>query len=309
MPPAPNKVTGVVVTCQSENVVGACVEALCRQVGEVIVIDNASTDRTLDRAAALGATLIRNENNEGYGRANNRAILAAVSAEWCLITNPDVTVDPGCVDELLAATARHPSATIIVPRLIEPDGRVFFRSQSALSRAAPSGPKMENCPDAEQSISFASGACMLVHRQRFLNLGGFDDQIFLFYEDDDLCLRVRRAGQEVVFAHAALAHHHKGTSSTPARGAIYRRRFHLAWSRIYICRKHGLADDGLLVIARNAIKAIGALLTFNQNRCERYAGSVAGAWAAMRGRAAFKALGETQIPTPPPERRTISPAR
>lgn len=287
MPTANPNVVGIVVTCQSDEVISGCLEALRSEVSKIIVIDNASTDDSVGIASNAGATLIVNHENEGYGRANNRGIFAAAGTEWCLIANPDVTIAPGCVREMLAVAERHPLATIVVPRLVEPDGRIFFRSESVLSPVAPSVPHSEACPDREGAVAFASGACMLVHRDRFLQTGGFDDKIFLFYEDDDLCLRVRRAGKAIVYAPSAVAYHRRGSSSATTRGSIFHRRFHQAWSRVYISKKYGLADDSLAVIVRNTLKLLGALMIFDRDRQERYAGSVAGALLAIQGYVAF----------------------
>lgn len=282
-----SNVIAIVVTYQSGETVSACLSALKREVTATIVVDNASEDDSIASANDAGARVIANRKNEGYGRANNLGISAASGAQWCLIANPDVMIEPGCVRELLAAANRNPLATVIVPRLVEPDGRTFFRSKSILSSVTPSVPRREECPKRESTIAFASGACMLVHRERFLQIGGFDDRIFLFYEDDDLCLRVRRAGQTIVHAHDAVAHHRKGRSSSITRGSIFHHRFHQAWSRVYVSKKYDLPTGSMAVISKNALKALGALLLLDRDRLERYAGSVAGVWSASQKKMAL----------------------
>jgi GT2 family glycosyltransferase len=127
-----------------------------------------------------------------------------------------------------------------------------------------------------------------VRRDAFLSVGGFDERIFLFYEDDDLCLRLRRAGFKIVQVYDAVVRHARGASSEPAPGRIFRSRWHQAWSRSYVCRKHGVSDHTLRALVRNGIKLIGVLPTLNRRRIERYAGSVAGAWATLRNRSALE---------------------
>ena len=119
-------------------------------------------------------------------------------------------------------------------------------------------------------------------------MGGFDERIFLFYEDDDLCLRLRNDGFEVVVISNAAAHHARGTSTAPRPGHIFRSRWHQAWSRSYVCRKHGVRDDSRMMLIRNGLKLIGVLPTLNRRRIERYAGSAAGAWARLRNRSALE---------------------
>lgn len=280
------KVTAVVVTYESEAVLAACLNSLKGEVDDVIVVDNASRDGTRAVAGGHGAMVVAERENLGYGTANNHGIAKADGAAWCLIANPDVTVEKGCVARLLAAAQAKPGAALLVPRLVEPDGRLFFRGDSILSGVAPTMPRVSEAPPATVPIAFASGACMLVRRDVFLALGGFDERIFLYYEDDDLSLRLRQAGHTILYVHDAVAHHLRGKSTTPRRGTTRFSRYHQAWSRAYIARKYGLSDDNMRVILRNGLKYVGALLMANGLRMERYAGSVAGAWAAMRGRPA-----------------------
>jgi GT2 family glycosyltransferase len=203
-----------------------------------------------------------------------------------MIVNPDAVLDTDCVRLLLEGARRHSRAAILVPKLVEPDGRSFDHSTSVLSQAAPI--ETEHVSQGERVVPFASGACMLVQRSAFLSIGGFDEHIFLFYEDDDLCLRIRQAGFTIVQSDGAIARHVRGGSTVPSPGRIFRSRWHQAWSRSYVCRKHRIADDRIWVLIRNALKLLGVLPTFNRRRIERYAGSVAGVWAALRNQAAIE---------------------
>jgi GT2 family glycosyltransferase len=285
------RVIAVVVAYNSAPWLPACIEALDRQGVPTIVVDNASLDDTAVVARNAGARVIANDKNEGYGRGNNRGIRAAEGADWCMIVNPDAVLDRDCVRLLLDGARRHSQAGIAVPKLLEPDGRSFDHSTSVLSRAAPI--ELGHVSQGERVVPFASGACMLVRRSAFLNIGGFDEQIFLFYEDDDLCLRIRQAGFTIVQIDDAIARHTRGGSTVPSPGRIFRSRWHQAWSRSHVCKKHGIADDRIRVLIRNGLKLLGVLPTFNRRRIERYAGSVAGAWAAMRNKAAIEQVGLT----------------
>ncbi|HEU4378776.1 MAG TPA: glycosyltransferase family 2 protein [Hyphomicrobiaceae bacterium] len=280
-------VVAVVVAHNSAKSLPECLQALAGQV-PVVVVDNASSDGSVEAARQGGAFVILNTMNEGYGRANNQGVCAAENAQWCLILNPDAVVDRNCLSLLLRAAERNPGAAAIAPRLVEPDGRVFVHDRSILSDVSPVDDKADDVPGGDRLVHFVSGACLLVRREVFLSIGGFDARIFLFYEDDDLCLRLRKAGFKILQVDDAVVRHARGSSSEPTPGRIFRSRWHQAWSRSYVCRKHGVRDDRMRVLVRNGVKLIGVLPTLNRRRIERYAGSAAGAWARLRNRSALE---------------------
>ncbi|MBV9078576.1 MAG: glycosyltransferase family 2 protein [Methylobacteriaceae bacterium] len=276
----------VVVTHDSAEVLPACLAALAAAAVPVIVVDNASRDGCANVAEREGARVLRNRLNEGYGRANNRGV-RETAARFVLIVNPDLVLAPGAADELLRAAERYPDAGLLAPRIVEPDGRFFFQARSLLSPYLPNPRGRLDPPSGDCCAPFLSGACLMVPRDLFLALGGFDERIFLFYEDDDLCRRVADEGLALVHVHAAVARHARGRSSAPARGRLFRSRWHQAWSRAYASRKYGLPEPGLAVIVVNLAKAAAAALTGRRRLVERYLGSAAGAWAWRRGRSAL----------------------
>ena len=231
--------------------------------------------------------MIRNARNEGYGRANTVGVRAAVNARHVLILNPDVTLRPGAADALLAAAERWPEAGLFAPRIVEPDGRFFYQPRSLLAPYLTNPRGRRDLPSGDACAPFLSGACLMIARDLFLSLGGFDERIFLFYEDDDLCRRIADSGRALVHVHGAEVLHGRGRSSAPERGRVFRTRWHQAWSRAYVARKYGLSDPVLPGLAANALKACLSALILRRAGVERYGGSAAGAWAALRGRSAL----------------------
>lgn len=287
---AAERVTVVVTAWQSAGVLEACLAALPAGAA-VVVVDNASTDDSAAIAERLGARVVRNARNEGFGRGMNRGA-AEASTEFLLLLNPDAVLEPGALDALVAAADARPDVFAFGPRLVEQDGRVFFKRWSLLARNAGPEPKgREPAPTGDTETPFLSGAAFFVRRAAFEAVGGFDPEIFLFYEDDDLCRRLTDAGGALLYVHAAGVRHARGGSSAPAAGRTFRARWHLAWSRGYVARKWGLADPSRAVVARNVPKAALARLSGNAERWERYAGSAAGAWAWLRGRRAIEREG------------------
>ena len=277
----------VVVAHDSAEALPACLAALAAEHVPALVVDNASRDNSAALAEAAGAEVVRNARNEGYGRANNIGVRAAERAVHVLILNPDVVLRPGAVDALLAAAEAYPDAGLYAPRIVEPDGRFFYQARSYLAPYLPNPKGRLALPSGDACAPFLSGACLMVRRDRFLERGGFDEEIFLFYEDDDLCRRFADAGHALVHVHGAVALHGRGRSSAPERGRVFRTRWHQAWSRAYVARKYGLPDPSLGMLAVNAPKAALSALALRRAGWERYGGSAAGAYAALRGRSAL----------------------
>jgi GT2 family glycosyltransferase len=282
----PARIEALVVAHDSAKRLPACLAALALEGVPALVVDNASRDGSAEVAERLGARVLRLPRNEGYGRANNLGARTS-GAEFLLIANPDIVLDPGTTAALLAAAARYPDAGLLAPRLLEGETRLFFQSRSLLSAVLPN-PKGVPCrPDGDVCAPFLSGACFLIRRDLFLSVGGFDEKIFLFYEDDDLCRRLLDAGRAPVHVHHGTARHGRGLSSAPAPGRVFRSRWHQAWSRAYVASKYGLPGAAPGMLALNAPKALLSLLSFRRSVIERYLGSAAGALAFLRGRTAL----------------------
>ncbi|WP_375457654.1 glycosyltransferase family 2 protein [uncultured Enterovirga sp.] len=276
----------LVVAHHSAERLPGCLAAVRREGVPALVVDNGSRDGSADLARQHGARVVALARNEGYGRANNAGAQAS-TAEFLLIANPDIVLDEGAVAALLAATEHYPDAGMWAPRILEEDGRFFFQPRSLLATRLTNPEGFPCRPDGDACAPFLSGACFMIRRELFLSLGGFDENIFLFYEDDDLCRRLADAGQALVHVHDAVARHGRGRSSAPARGRIFRSRWHQAWSRAYVSEKYGLPGSAPVMFALNAPKALLACLTLRPSLIERYAGSAAGALAFMLGRTAL----------------------
>ena len=285
-------VTAIIVTFDSAHALPECLGALQADGVPALVVDNASTDETVAIAEGQGATVIRNARNEGYGRANNIGVRAADS-EFALIVNPDCVVDRGAVAALVDAARRYPDAALFAPQIVEPSGRVFYQPRSLLATSLTNPGGKLVLPEGEACAPFFSGACFLIRRDVFLRLGGFDQNIFLFYEDDDLCRRIADSGAALIYVPQALVRHGRGRSSGEKPGRIFASRWHQAWSRAYVSRKYGLPNPAPGMFAINALKAAGASLTFRRKLIERYGGSAAGALAFLKGE---KALERERVP-------------
>lgn len=222
--------------------------SIARELGsrpwEAVVIDNASTDGSDAVAEGFGAPvrLVRNRENVGFGRAVNQG-LASTTAPLVLVMNPDCRLVPGALTTLEAELLGNATCAVVGPRIIDPDGAeqgsargdpdmltgVFGRT-STLRRLLPwLGVSRRNVilagddgPDTSLVVEWLSGACLLGRRDALAAVRGFDPRYFLYWEDADLCRRLRRYGYHVRYVTGATAVHAVGHSSRTARPASIR---------------------------------------------------------------------------------------
>ena len=216
------------------------IKADCSQTSwESVVVDNASTDGSADVVATFPkSTLIRNAANVGFGRGINQAV-AVSRAPLLLFINPDCRLVPGAIAALRFVLEAEPSCAIVGPRILDPDGSVqgsargdpdmltgLFGRTGALRVLLPFLPvarrnvvveEAVRAGDGSVVVDWVSGACMLVRRDAFLAAGGFDERFFLYWEDADLCRRLRNLGFDIRYVPGATAVHQVGRSSRTAR--------------------------------------------------------------------------------------------
>ena len=202
----------------------------------VTVVDNGSTDGTVERLTVRGGVdIIEPGGNQGYGAAANLGI-AQTHEDWVLVVNPDTLFEPGSIDELLAVAGRWPRAGVLGPRIHTAEGMLYpsARELPSLGRGIghavfgwiwPANPwtasyRRERGAPAEGTTGWVSGACMLVRRAAFEEIGGFDEGYFMYFEDTDLCARLAAAGWDVVYAPSATVVHHGGVSTARHRDAM-----------------------------------------------------------------------------------------
>ncbi len=288
MSTSPQTIAAIIVSFESDEVLPACIDALKAEGVAAFVVDNASIDQSVAVAQAHGATVIQNDQNQGFGRGMNIGVNAANGFEYVLLLNPDAVISQGSMAALLKAAQNYPDAGLLSPRILSEDGSIFFPTRSLLSPYLHNKKGVRVTPTGDCCAPFLSGACYLIRRDLLLQLGGFDPNIFLFYEDNDLCRRVIDAGYSVTYVHEAIVRHAQGKSSKLVAGRRFKTRWHYAWSEGYIAHKYGLPNPSIKTFMRNALKYC---LSSNAQKRERYGGSAAGAWAFLRGRSALKKEG------------------
>ncbi|HLH46473.1 MAG TPA: glycosyltransferase family 2 protein [Acidimicrobiales bacterium] len=200
-------------------------------VGQRIVVDNASSDgsRRPARVEDPAATWIDSGANLGYGRAANLGA-TSTAAPFLLVCNPDLRVRPDAVRCLVRRLDAEPDLGAVGPLIRNPDGTVYPSARTfpdlvdaighgALGLVAPGNrfTRRYRRLDADYSVpgraDWVSGACVLLRRQAWDAVGGFDPSFFMYLEDVDLCWRLHRAGWGVGFEPSAEVVHVQGVSA------------------------------------------------------------------------------------------------
>lgn len=223
---------------------------------EMIVVDNASTDGTVDWISQQHPeiTLIRNQANLGFTRGNNQA-MALAKGDFLLLLNPDTLLSEDCFGPQVDFLKENPDVGITIPKVLNSDGS--FQQQSRRGDARPIEvfgyflklgklfPKSKALNGYLQSwlpvdevaeVKAVSGSCMFIRREVYEKIGGLDERFFAYQEDSDYCMRARQAGWKVMYVPLSSIIHYagEGGSKTNPYHSIFQ------WHRSYYLyyRKH-----------------------------------------------------------------------
>ncbi len=198
---------------------------------EVIVVDNASSDKTVEavKSAFPQVKLIANQRNLGFAQANNQAIKLA-QGKYIFLLNPDTQLIDSSLLKLIEFVEQQPQPCLVGPKLLYSDGRLqpsvrrlpsfgdqflillklhnFFPHLAPLRRYYMADFNYQQTAEVEQLM----GAAILVPRQIFNQLGLLDERFWLLFEEVDFCQRARAAGYKIYFYPSARLIHHKGQS-------------------------------------------------------------------------------------------------
>lgn len=230
--------TVVVVTYNNADHIDDCLRSITAQLpseqSRIVVVDNASGDRTASIVEQhwCGVELIPSSDNLGYAQACNRAT-NDLRTRYVLFVNPDATLQSGCIDALLDVASRYPQAGLYGGRCYSPDGQVdprscfgrptvwslfcfttglstiFSRSRWLNAEGIGAWPR-----DTERHVDIVSGSLLLIDRAIWEQLGGFDNQFFMYGEDFDLSIRASAMGSMPIVTPRAGMIHIGGASSS-----------------------------------------------------------------------------------------------
>lgn len=254
------KISVIIVNYNVKYFLEVCLHSVLRATNgfdaEVIVVDNNSTDGSMQMVAEKFPTVIRIENkdNAGFGKANNQGV-AIAKGEYILFLNPDTVMPEDFFTKTIGYMDAHPEAGSIGPKLLDgkgqfaPDGKKSFPSLSvAIFKTTGINKVFSKSPyfnkyyavhigdDETAAVDVLSGCCMLVRTSVLPKIGGaFDEDYFMYCEDVDLSYRIQKAGYQNIYFPEATLIHYKGESTRKAT-LSYVRIFNEALSTFV--RKH-----------------------------------------------------------------------
>jgi GT2 family glycosyltransferase len=257
------RVSVIVVTYCSRNEIPACVDSLQKQAVpvEIFLVDNASPDDTAEVVSSYAQHFdnihaILNQDNIGLAAGNN-APLGKCQGDYVLILNPDTALRPDTLAQLVTFLDRNPDVGVVGPKNVYEDGTPhssFHRHWGLLHvlvwrvlpfRFTRSLYDRFSKYEREDKL-FVSGACLMIRRDLFERIGGYDPEYFLTVEDAcDVCIRARKSGARVVFMPEAEVVHLGGRSGSHAPYIVVWQGY---YGTIYHFLKHKGQAQALIVL-------------------------------------------------------------
>ncbi len=248
-------VSVIIVNWNAQELLFLCISSISANVDidvEIIVVDNASTDDSVGmiRANFPDVRVLANSENKGFAAANNQAATQA-KGRYLLLLNPDTEVTAGSLAELVTYCEGHDRIGVIGPRLINPDGttqRSCWRGFPGITTALvdalylwklpwlPLVNRSEFSPEdlrQTRDVDHLLGACMLIRRDAWDDVGPLDEAYFLFLEETDWCRRAKQNGWRMVYyPHSSIIHHGQHSMrQQPARNLPHLYRSHCRFYR------------------------------------------------------------------------------
>lgn len=204
----------VIINWNTRELLRDCLNSFVHAPGtswQVIVVDNGSSDDSphMVQAEFPAVQLVANAENYGFGRANNQGLRAS-QGRHTLLLNSDTRVPEGALQSLVRFMDEHPQAGACGPRLVRPDGTpqpYAYGGDPTPAYLLARGLKQlvfhrylhDWATGSVQAVDWVSGACLMARREAVEQAGLLDEAIFMYFEDNDWCLRIRQAGWKVYY--------------------------------------------------------------------------------------------------------------
>jgi len=266
----PTDLSVVVVTYNPDDVLDGFLESLTSTFGStvpVVLADNASLNGVPEEAAKKfpNVEVVPTGGNLGFGQGANVGV-SATNTEWVVVANPDIVWTSGALTELLAATTRWPRAGSLGPLIRDVDGELYPSARELPSLGRGIGHaifgwwwpgntwtqsyRRERGDVQERTAGWLSGSCILIRREAFDSVSGFDPAFFMYFEDLDLGERLGRAGWQNVYVPSAEVTHIGGTATSRNKSRMLIEHHRSAY--IYLSRRY---TGRRWLLVRAALKA------------------------------------------------------
>ncbi len=217
-------ITAIITSFRSENKILKCLKSLGNDF-EIIVIENSNDKKLKNKLENEYPNLkcILSDKNLGYAKGNNLG-LSMVKSKYALIINPDAEVHNQAIKNFFLATKEKPNFSIIAPYIQEEKNNSFFK----------------NTKKRIYEVKSVKGFAMFLNLEQFKELGFFDENFFIYFEEIDLCKRLIKKGKKIFLDTSIIINHAGGTSHEDAINYEMEksRNWHWMWSTFYFHKKH-----------------------------------------------------------------------
>ena len=193
---------------------------------------------------------------------------------------------PETLSELIKAANNYPEASAFNPKIIDQSGKQNFKRRSVLL------PKSEwmsrKSPSFDRDVSVLSGAAIFIKKENFLKINGFDEKIFLYHEDDDISIRLKKEIGSLMYIQNAVITHAGGSSSSRDKSIAKIKGYHMGRSRVYAQNKHNLKAVTIRNIMLSFIQILSPEMLFSNRKRAKYTSFLRGVFAELKSTKFFQ---------------------
>ena len=220
----------VIVTLKSEKVIHQCIKSLNQNI-PIIVVEHSDNQKLKEELEKKYSNLkcILAKSNLGMGSGNNIGLKAA-NTDYVLILNPDVLLENNTIEELFLASQNIENFSILAPLEKNFINYGFFNKKKSY----------KNLEDSPFNVDFVDGFAMLINKKKFAEIGYFDENFFMYLENNDLCKRSRDKGDLIYIVPRSKINHlaAKAVDKKYEDEVEFSRNWHWIWSKFYFNKKH-----------------------------------------------------------------------
>ena len=260
-----NNLTFIIVTFKSEHIIWECIDSLPEN-SNIIVIENSNNQvlkKDLEEKYPKIKVIV--QENTGMGAANNKGIKLC-KTDYAFVINPDVKFYESTIHELIALSLKYNDYSILAPICDD----IRYPNYKIKNK------KIKNNDLDFLNVDSVDGYAMLINKNKFNNNVFFDENFFLYLENDDLCLRKKKENNKIYVARKAKIHHLGGKSHSMVynKEIEFSRNWHWMWSKFYFNKKHYGYSKALLIslpiLISSIIKFIYYFVTHNKFKKKIY---------------------------------------
>lgn len=252
----------IIVNYNTADMLIRCLDSICSQPGknpETILVDNASQDNSVEMAKATfpWVKVIANKRNLGFARANNQALKIS-NGRYIYFLNPDTVVKKNAFSAIIEFMESNLEVGLAGTQIVNPDGS----TQSSIERHYPGERHSKGeLSELKGDIAWVLGASMIARDSVLKDIGGFDERFFIYGEDLDLCLSVRKAGWAIGYIPNAVVVHWGGASERDTMPVeVWKKKFD---AEFLFYEKHYSTRTIKAIRWTNIVHALWRILTLN----------------------------------------------